>query len=124
MRKLSSVGVTLLLLGGCAMDVGEEAGAASGALRHSCDRACERPGPAPPLIFDTDMDFDDAAALAYLCQQHKRGEIDLRAVTVTNNGAGVPGNAIRHARCILAECGLSHIPVADGSDTGVSPTPP
>src|SRR5690606_1968315 len=59
---------------------------------------------AMPVVFDTDMDFDDAAALAYLCQEHKLGQIDLRAVTVSNNGVGLPGSAIRHARCVLAEC--------------------
>lgn len=106
------------------MDVGDDTGAVSGALEESCGSGCDRRGPPDPVIFDTDMDFDDAAALAYLCQQHKQGEIDLRAVTVTNNGAGFPGNAIRHARCILAECGLSDIPVADGSNTGINPAPP
>jgi purine nucleosidase len=110
------------------MDVGDGTGAATGALEESCSHGhghgCERRGPAPVVIFDTDMDFDDAAALAYLCQQHKQGEIELRAVTVANNGAGMPGHAIRHARCILAECGLTDIPIADGSDTGVNPAPP
>jgi inosine-uridine nucleoside N-ribohydrolase len=72
-----------------------------------------------PIVFDSDMDFDDTAALAYLCQQHKMGKIELRAVTVTNNGAGLPGEAIRHARCMLAECGLD-IPVADGSPVGTN----
>ena len=124
MASLRFVGlVSLLLVGGCAMELEDDTGVASGALHGSCGSGCERSGPPAPMIFDTDMDFDDAAALAYLCQQHKQGEIDLLAVTVTNNGAGMPGNAIRHARCILAECGLSEIPVADGSDTGVNPAP-
>jgi len=39
------------------------------------------------------MDFDDAAALAYLSQEHKNGRIQLRAVTVTNSGVGLPGLA-------------------------------
>lgn len=72
-----------------------------------------------PVVFDSDMDFDDTAALAYLCQQHKLGHIELRAVTVTNNGAGFPGEAIRHARCVLAECGID-VPVADGSPVGTN----
>jgi|LNFM01.1.fsa_nt_gb purine nucleosidase len=76
--------------------------------------------PRTPIIFDSDMDFDDTAALAYLARRHKAGQIELRAVTVTNNGAGFPGQAIRHARCLLAEFGLSHIPVADGSPTAVN----
>jgi purine nucleosidase len=77
-------------------------------------------GRAVPVVFDTDMDFDDTAALAYLSQQHKLGRIELRAVTVANNGAGFAGSAIRHARCVLAEFGLSHIPVADGAPTGAN----
>lgn len=125
MTTLRCVGLaSLMFFAGCAMELEGDTGAASGALHEGCGDRCDRPGPAAPMIFDTDMDFDDAAALAYLCQQHEQGEIDLLAVTVTNNGAGTPGNAIRHARCILAECGLSHIPVADGSDTGVNPAPP
>lgn len=72
------------------------------------------------VIFDTDMDFDDATALAYLCEQHKAGEIELLAVTVDNNGVGYPGQAIRHARCVLSACGLPSVPVADGSNTGTN----
>lgn len=77
-----------------------------------------------PVVFDTDMDFDDAAALAYLSQLHKRGRIDLRAVTVTNSGAGLPGLAIRNARCLLRRFGLSHVPVADGSPSAPNQAPP
>lgn len=125
MMTLRCIGLAwLMVFGGCAMPLEDDTGAVSQALGGPCLDRCERRGPAPPMIFDTDMDFDDAAALAYLCQQHEQGEIDLRAVTVTNNGAGMPGSAIRHARCILAECGLAHIPVADGSDSGVNPAPP
>jgi purine nucleosidase len=36
-------------------------------------------------------------------------------VTVTNNGAGLRGRAIRHARCVLKREGLERVPVADGS---------
>jgi inosine-uridine nucleoside N-ribohydrolase len=77
-----------------------------------------------PVVFDTDMDFDDAAALAYLCAEHHRGNIDLRAVTVENDGAGMPGSAIRHARCVLSACGLPRVPVADGSATGAHAVAP
>lgn len=77
-----------------------------------------------PVVFDTDMDFDDAATLAYLCQAHKRHRIELRAVTVVNNGSGTPGRALTRTRTILEKCGLGGIPVADGSDKGVNaPTP-
>ncbi|TDC85687.1 nucleoside hydrolase [Actinomadura sp. 7K507] len=71
----------------------------------------------PVIIFDTDMDYDDAAALAYLAQEHRRGRIELRAVTVVNNGGGLPGRAIRNARCLVERLGLRGVPVADGSDT-------
>ena len=56
---------------------------------------------APPVVFDTDMDSDDAVALALLAQQHLDGRIDLRAVTITNNGGGLPGKGYLHARCLL-----------------------
>jgi inosine-uridine nucleoside N-ribohydrolase len=78
----------------------------------------------PAIIFDGDMDFDDAAALAYLCQAHKQHRIDLRAVTVTNDGVGTPGRALTHVRTELERCGLTGIPVAEGAPTGVNPPPP
>jgi inosine-uridine nucleoside N-ribohydrolase len=61
------------------------------------------------------MDWDDAATLAYLAQEDKLGRIDLRAVTVVNNGAGFPGRAIRHARCLVEKLGLKDVRIADGS---------
>lgn len=76
-----------------------------------------------PVVYDTDVDFDDAAALAYLARAHKLGLIDLRAVTVTNNGAGLPGQALLHVRCLLQRFGLTDIPVADGSPTGENAFP-
>lgn len=77
-----------------------------------------------PVVFDADMDFDDAAALAYLSQEHKKGRIELRAVTVTNNGVGLPGLAIHNARCLLSRFGLGHVPVADGSPSAPQVAPP
>lgn len=76
-----------------------------------------------PVIFDTDMDFDDSAALAYLCEEHHLGHIELRAVTVANNGAGYPGHAIRNARCVLQRCGLPDVPVAEGAFSGAHEFP-
>ncbi len=69
----------------------------------------------PVVFFDTDMDLADAVALAALAAQHRRGLIDLRAVTITNNGAGLPGQAYRHARCLLDSFGLDEIPAADAT---------
>jgi purine nucleosidase len=77
----------------------------------------------PAVIFDTDMDFDDAATLAYLAQEHKAGHIDLRAITVTNNGAGLPGRAIRHARCLAERLGLRKVQIADGTDAAPNSFP-
>jgi purine nucleosidase len=77
----------------------------------------------PAVIFDTDMDFDDAATLAYLAQENKAGRIDLRAITVTNNGAGLPGRAIRHARCLAERLGLRDVRIADGSSTAPNSFP-
>ncbi|GAB3562397.1 hypothetical protein GCM10027445_02890 [Amycolatopsis endophytica] len=76
-----------------------------------------------PVIYDSDLDLDDASTLAYLCVQHREHRIDLRAVTVTNNGFGTPGRARQHALSILDRCGLPHIPVAEGTEPGVHPAP-
>ena len=70
---------------------------------------------ASPVIYDTDADFDDTVALAALAQQHIKGRIDLRAVTITNNGAGLPGKGYKHVRCLLNSLGLNDIPVADAT---------
>ena len=78
-----------------------------------------------PVIYDSDMDFDDASTLAYLCEEHKLGRIDLRAVTVANNGFGEPTRTLRHARSVLTQCGLPRVPVAEGATgAGVHPAPP
>ncbi|HEX7843050.1 MAG TPA: nucleoside hydrolase [Kofleriaceae bacterium] len=69
----------------------------------------------PRFIIDTDMDNDDAAAIAYMCQEHLLGHVRLLGVTITNNGVGLPGKAIKHARCLLAQCGLPDLPVADAN---------
>jgi len=82
-------------------------------------------GGAPvPVVFDTDMDFDDSAALSYLAAAHKLGLIELKAVTVTSAGNGYSGSAIRHARCILQRVGLPQVPVADSTATGAHAFPP
>ncbi|GAB3978186.1 nucleoside hydrolase [Plantactinospora veratri] len=85
-----------------------------------------RPAGGPvPVIYDSDMDFDDASTLALLCEEHKLGRIDLRAVTVANNGFGAAHRALTHARSVLDQCGLPRIPVADGATgAGVNPAPP
>ncbi|WP_021593297.1 MULTISPECIES: nucleoside hydrolase [Actinomadura] len=81
-------------------------------------------GPRPPvIIFDTDMDYDDVAALAYLAEEHRLGRIDLRAVTVVNNGGGLPGRAIRNARCVVERLGLHGVRVADGSNSAPNTFP-
>jgi purine nucleosidase len=77
----------------------------------------------PAVIFDTDMDFDDAATLAYLAQEDQAGRIDLRAITVTNNGAGLPGRAIRHARCLAERLGLRDVSIADATGTAPNSFP-
>jgi purine nucleosidase len=77
-----------------------------------------------PVIYDSDLDFDDASTLAYLCEEHKLRRIELRAVTVANNGFGRPGRTLRHARSILEQCGLPGVPLAAGATgEGVHPAP-
>lgn len=68
----------------------------------------------PAVIVDSDVDFDDAAALAYLAEADRIGLIDLRAVTVSNAGIAFPGNGLSHARCLLAKVGMSDLPTSDG----------
>ncbi|MDR7275372.1 nucleoside hydrolase [Catenuloplanes atrovinosus] len=76
------------------------------------------------VIYDSDLDFDDASTLAMLCEQDRRGRISLRAVTVAENGFGLPGRALTHARSILDECGLPGVPIAAGAaGRGVHPAP-
>jgi purine nucleosidase len=104
---------------GCTLKIGKLVGVVAVAFVlsplalpvHSDDRH-SRPR---PVVFDTDVDFDDTAALAALAAQHLGGRIDLRAVTITNNGAGLPGKAYLHARCLLDALGLDEIPVADAT---------
>jgi purine nucleosidase len=77
-----------------------------------------------PVIYDSDMDFDDASTLAYLCEEHKLRRIELRAVTVANDGFGQPQRTLRHARSVLEQCGLPHVPIAEGATgQGVHPAP-
>ena len=124
-RTRSALHLVGILLGlgcklvGCAADAPSNGiGGLTPELQH-----VDEPRPVP-LVVDADMGFDDAAALAYLCEQHHRGSVELRAVTVANNGIGLPGKAIRHARCVLQACGLLDVPVAEGASLAVHAVPP
>jgi inosine-uridine nucleoside N-ribohydrolase len=75
------------------------------------------PSAAPAVVVDTDMDFDDTAALAYLAEADKLGLIDLRAVSVEISGVAFAGNGLSHARCLLDKVGLPRVPVSDGDRT-------
>lgn len=97
--------------------------AACGGTVAASPEPADRGGPAQ-LIYDSDLDFDDASVLAYLCQEHKRGRVVLRAVTITNNGIGAAGRSLTHARTILEGCGLPDVPIADASHSGGNPAPP
>lgn len=109
------VPLVLVMCVGC---VGDPTAGAATASAEACTR------PVPSVVLDTDMDFDDAAALAYLCAEHQHGNVVLRGVTIENDGAGLPGSAIRHARCLLAACGLPDVPVAEGSAAGAHAVAP
>jgi inosine-uridine nucleoside N-ribohydrolase len=93
---------------GCALVVAATSGVAVGAKGGSSTYV-------PHVIYDNDADFDDTVVLAALAEQHIRGHIDLRAVTITNNGAGLPGKGYQHVRCLLDALGLEDIPVADAT---------
>src|SRR6478735_2430151 len=121
MAKLEFVSGVLCSLAfiGCAVDAGLQ-DASSEAVGQEV-AAVHR---ATPVVYDSDMDFDDTVALAYLARAHHQGRIELRAVTVTNNGAGFPGKGALHARCLLRRFGLEGVRVAEGSDVGTNAFPP
>jgi purine nucleosidase len=98
----------------------------AGGLSHSTPSAAAADAHRPtPVIYDSDLDFDDASTLAYLCEEHKLRRIDLRAVTVANDGFGHPQRTLRHARSVLEQCGLPDVPIAEGATgQGVHPAPP
>ncbi|WP_163998822.1 nucleoside hydrolase [Pyxidicoccus caerfyrddinensis] len=110
------VAAALVALAGCAREDVPDDGLPSG-------RDVNADTLRPLVIFDHDMDFDDAAALAHLARLHKAGQIDLRLVTVTSAGAGLPGRAIRHTRCLLERFGLADVPVADSRRVGANAFP-
>ena len=98
---------------------------AAGSLSHSTPAVAGTATRPIPVIYDSDLDFDDASTLAYLCEEHKLRRIDLRAVTVANNGFGHPERTLRHARSVLEQCGLPQVPIAEGAlGEGVNPAPP
>jgi purine nucleosidase len=107
----------LLAASGCGEEVPPSEVTRSAAALARCDHD------PPPVIFDNDSDFDDTSTLAYLARLHKAGRIDLRLVTVTSAGAGLPGHSIRHARCLLERYGLPQIPVADSRAAGANAFP-
>lgn len=76
-----------------------------------------------PVIFDNDADFDDLATLAYLAGLHKAGRIRLKLVSITHTGAGLPGAAIRHTRCLMQRFGITDVPVADSALQGTNAFP-
>ena len=98
----------------------------AGVLGHPAPAAAAAAPARPlPVIYDSDLDFDDASTLAYLCEEHKLRRIELRAVTVANDGFGRPDRTLRHARSVLEQCGLPGLPLAAGAaGTGVHPAPP
>jgi purine nucleosidase len=97
----------------------------AGGLSHPTPSTAAATGRPVPVIYDSDMDFDDASTLAYLCEEHKLRRIELKAVTVANNGFGQPQRTLRHARSVLEQCGLPGVPVAAGATgEGVHPAPP
>jgi purine nucleosidase len=95
-------------------------GGASGSTSAGTGTGTGGAGAVPVVIADIDADYDDIAALGYLCQEHKLGHLSLKAVTVTVAGAGRPGKAIQHARCMLEQCGLTSVPVADSTAVGAN----
>lgn len=65
------------------------------------------------VILDCDPGIDDTYALIYLAAKMHTGEIELSAVTTTAGNVGAQQCA-RNAAWVLAQCGLSTIPIAAG----------
>jgi purine nucleosidase len=101
-----------------AVAVGTALAGAVGARAASAHRSAR-----PVVVYDSDMDFDDAATLAFLAEEDRRGRIDLAAVTVVDDGAGLPGKTAQHARCILDRLGRPDVPVAEGSPSAPNAFP-
>ena len=60
----------------------------------------------PDIVLDTDVDFDDVAALAYLAEAYPLGLIHLRAVTVSIAGFAPAGIGLGDAHCLFRKLGL------------------
>jgi pyrimidine-specific ribonucleoside hydrolase len=68
---------------------------------------------ARPVVIDTDMAPDDWLAILYLLQ---RGDVNVRAITVTGTGVAHCEPGVRHALGLVALAGYPAIPVACGSE--------
>src|SRR4051812_37183126 len=95
------------------------------ALGAGVGRASTHPAkkPAPAYVVDTDVDFDDTAALAYLGAADRAGLIDIRAVTAEIDGFAAAGPGLAHTRCLLTKLGLGSVPTSDGDRVGPNPFP-
>jgi len=85
-------------------------------LAPSVSGAAKAPKRVPQVIVETDVSFDDIAALAYLGEAHKDGLIKLRAVIVSSNGVGLRGHARANVECLFyTKLGLSpaEVPITD-----------
>ena len=62
------------------------------------------------VLVDTDPGIDDAFALYWLCQMHKRNEIRLVGVTTTSGNLGA-ASVYENARVMVSAAGLADVPV-------------
>jgi purine nucleosidase len=76
----------------------------------------------PDVIVDTDMSFDDVAALSYLAEEASQRLVTIEAVTVSTAGIAYPGRGLGHARCLLTRLGLD-VPTSDGDLPARYPVP-
>ena len=67
---------------------------------------------AKPFIIDTDMNIDDVFALLYLL---KRQDIDIKAITISSDGASHCAPAFRHLAALIRLTQHAPIPYACGS---------
>ena len=72
-----------------------------------------RQGSGRPLVVDTDMAPEDAAAVLYLLQ---REDVSVKAITVAGTGEAHCEPGVRNARGLLTLAGHVQVPVACGRD--------
>jgi hypothetical protein len=68
-----------------------------------------------PVVFDSDMDFDDSAALAALAQQHLTGRSSFAPLPSPTTAPVCPARPTGTVAACSTGSGLAEVPVADAT---------